>query len=530
MKHTFWFCLCISALLLNGCGKGEASAAETVAGIGSTDSVMEETTEPAYLDTLGGKDFNNAVFSVIGVDYAARRNFPDAETSGEVVNDALTERDNSIMERYHVGIAYTKHENATDVASLVRKEVLANENSWHMAISAISGSLINLMNENVLYDLTELPYLDLSANWWSSPMYEKTQINGHMYITMGDISPQKYYAPYVLAYNKMLAENYHFPDLYEMVLDGKWTLDAFASLTKDMEQDLNGDGKCDVDGIAVNESRHGLNANFYSESGQIRFQIKNAGGNITVSYADYIYEVKVNRDAVDFDALEGFDPLCNGYAYEDKIIVDNLSANSSNFTYDNVLIQNTRTRGIVAKAVGVTLRSCTFRNISCAGVLLAPEPSWGEGTVPRDILIEGCIFDNTGNYERTQSQLKKACIAVMGVGEVSNDITVSNDTLPCSNIKIIGNKFINNNNNYAIVLNAVQDVVVKNNVFVERDDESESRVGKAIYINSCMNIEVSGNVYSKFAENDVTKVITVTNYDGLTGDDVSGVFPQEDLK
>ena len=118
----------------------------------------------------------------------------------------------------------------------------------------------------------------------------------------------------------------------------------------------------------------------------------------------------------------------------------------------------------------------------------------------------------------------------MGVGEVSNDITVSNDTLPCSNIKIIGNKFINNNNNYAIVLNAVQDVVVKNNVFVERDDESESRVGKAIYINSCMNIEVSGNVYSKFAENDVTKVITVTNYDGLTGDDVSGVFPQEDLK
>ena len=245
MKHTFWFCLCISALLLNGCGKGEASAAETVAGIGSTDSVMEETTEPAYLDTLGEKDFNNAVFSVIGVDYAARRNFPDAETSGEVVNDALTERDNSIMERYHVGIAYTKHENATDVASLVRKEVLANENSWHMAISAISGSLINLMNENVLYDLTELPYLDLSANWWSSPMYEKTQINGHMYITMGDISPQKYYAPYVLAYNKMLAENYHFPDLYEMVLDGKWTLDAFASLTKDMEQDLNGDGKMD---------------------------------------------------------------------------------------------------------------------------------------------------------------------------------------------------------------------------------------------------------------------------------------------
>lgn len=245
MKHRLLLCACICALLLTGCGGDGSSAAETKEGSLPADTAVEETSEPTYLDTLGTKDFNNAVFSVIGVDYPARRNFPDSETVGEVVNDALTERDNVIMEQYNVQIAYTKYEAASEITSLIRKEVLANENSWHMAISAMSDSLIKLMNENVLYDLTELPYLDLSASWWSAPMYEKTQIDGHMYITMGDISPQKYYAPYVLAYNKMLAAAYDLPDLYDMVLDGKWTLDAFSSLLKDMERDLNGDGKMD---------------------------------------------------------------------------------------------------------------------------------------------------------------------------------------------------------------------------------------------------------------------------------------------
>ena len=77
------------------------------------------------------------------------------------------ERDNRITERYNVQISYTKHEDNMQVAPLVRKEVLADENSWHMVISSMSDRLINLMNEGVLYDLAELPYLNLSAGWWS---------------------------------------------------------------------------------------------------------------------------------------------------------------------------------------------------------------------------------------------------------------------------------------------------------------------------------------------------------------------------
>ena len=44
-----------------------------------------------------------------------------------------------------------------------------------------------------------------------------------------------------------LGEDYGVGDLYETVLDGKWTLDLLEKLTKDRYEDLNSDGNVDVE-------------------------------------------------------------------------------------------------------------------------------------------------------------------------------------------------------------------------------------------------------------------------------------------
>ena len=318
----------------------------------------------------------------------------------------------------------------------------------------------------------------------------------------------------------------------EKVFDTKAISDAVVAKETSMHlvhTDSDGNGYCDVDMAEMSDDK-GVNIRFYPTTGQITYQLKNDTGNVTVTYSDYVYEVKVKTSEVNFDALANYDLLANGCAYADKVIIDNLSANSADFTYDNVLIQNTRTRGIVAKTVGVTLMYSTFRNVSNAGVLLSTEPSWGEGTVPREIAVMNCHFDNTGSYLGTNNQLKKACIAILGLGEASNDVVVSENTLTCSDITIMNNKFSNINNNYAIVINAARNVTVKGNFFEERGSESEESVGKAIYVNGCMNIEISQNKYSSFAGGDNTKVIVAINYSGLTGSDVEGVFAQSALK
>ena len=207
--------------------------------------VTTEAVETSYYDVLGEKNFDGKTLSIIGVDYATRRNFPNEEEAGEVVNDALAERDSFITEKYNAEIKYSKYEKSRDINPIILNEVLSNENNDHVVISSIGDTLKPLLTGNALYDLSKVPYIDLTAAWWSPFVNENTRINDSVYITIGDISPQKYYAPYALAFNKKLAENNHFPDLYSMVLDGTWDIDEFGKLTKETDRDLDGDGDID---------------------------------------------------------------------------------------------------------------------------------------------------------------------------------------------------------------------------------------------------------------------------------------------
>jgi hypothetical protein len=48
-----------------------------------------------------------------------------------------------------------------------------------------------------------------------------------------------------MVYNKELAANYDIGDIYQMVIDGKWTIDAFTTMLSQASVDLNGDSKYD---------------------------------------------------------------------------------------------------------------------------------------------------------------------------------------------------------------------------------------------------------------------------------------------
>ena len=91
------------------------------------------------------------------------------------------------------------------------------------------------------------------------------------------------------------------------------------------------------------------------------------------------------------------------------------------------------------------------------------------------------------------------------------------------------NVFKNVSNNYYVTVSAARGITISNNTFETRSTETAKKVGKAIYINLCMNINISDNTYSKFANGDVTKVIVGNNYIGLAGSDVEGVFERDKL-
>ena len=154
------------------------------------------------------------------------------------------------------------------------------------------------------------------------------------------------------------------------------------------------------------------------------------------------------------------------------------------------------------------------------------ESSWGESSVPYNVTVTKCLFDGTSQTLNYENNTKYAAVAVEGLGSggVGKEVNVTAETIPCKNITITNNVFRNVPNNYYVTVSAAQNVTIMNNVFESRSTDNAKKVGKAIYVNGCMDICISDNSYSEFADGDLTKVIVGNNYKNLYGADVEGVF------
>ena len=71
--------------------------------------------------------------------------------------------------------------------------------------------------------------------------------NGKAFFAVGDFSLTSIGRTFSIYYDKVYAESYQLPDMYQLVRDGKWTIDKLSELTKDVYTDLNNDGKRDFE-------------------------------------------------------------------------------------------------------------------------------------------------------------------------------------------------------------------------------------------------------------------------------------------
>lgn len=97
-------------------------------------------------------------------------------------------------------------------------------------------------------DLTTVKYLDLEKPWWSQQINDTCNINGHQYLAAGEISTSYINCMMSYVFNKRIAEEYGNvvkEDLYDVVRDGRWTIDYIDTLTAGMYTDLNSNHKED---------------------------------------------------------------------------------------------------------------------------------------------------------------------------------------------------------------------------------------------------------------------------------------------
>ena len=217
------------------------------------------------------------------------------------------------------------------------------------------------------------------------------------------------------------------------------------------------------------------------------------------------YSVKVKTEAVNLRALEGYNLDANGWESKDKVLIDNMSQASNNFVFDNCLVRNIRSRGLLIKASGGKILHCTFKNVGMACAAILYEIFWGESGVTEDMLVAHNIFDHTGYYNHGLAgvwQDRYAAISVEGLGS-----SVQEDYLLYKDIRIEDNIIKNRTTDYAVYINSAKNVSIKRNVFgafighgglsdPTSVPESRENPKPAIHLNGAMNVEISDNIYA----------------------------------
>ncbi len=216
------------------------AAAQTTAG-----ETVTETT--AYTPDVPDLDFEGrtAMFLVKGPGQGNWQSFEIwvPEQNGEVVNDSVVERNLKLEEKYNFKIAIDGQDS---LDAITRRVVLAGDSDYDIVMPNTTMSA-TLAKEGLLFDLNEVPYIDLSRPWWDPCCVRDLSIKRHNYFCTGDIAYQDDDAIWVTMFNKTLAESYKIDDPYTLVREGKYTVDKLIEMCSDVSSDLNGDGVMGVE-------------------------------------------------------------------------------------------------------------------------------------------------------------------------------------------------------------------------------------------------------------------------------------------
>ena len=169
--------------------------------------------------------------------------------SGDVLSEAVYKRNLAVEERLGIRIETKSMPGMWAVRlpwfNVLRSAVQANDDSIDMATVYLSQGA-SLITEGLFLNLLDVEYLDLEKPWWNQDFTKEMTLFDQLYSVVGDYLLGLTTNTVLTFFNKnLLAEIYPNENMYQVVYDGKWTLDYMKNLTGTVYSDLNGNGARD---------------------------------------------------------------------------------------------------------------------------------------------------------------------------------------------------------------------------------------------------------------------------------------------
>ncbi len=247
MKRTLSTLLLAALLISAFAACGEKPAGNTGDSAVTTAAETAAETEADIFEglsakTYGGKDY------VILVREGVESQFYAEEETGELLNDAVYRRNMQVEDRLGAKISIRSEPGGWDqqgsFLKLISSSVAADEGAYNL-VDGYAAYIGNALANGNFVDLTTVPYIDLTKEWWASTIMETMSINGKVYLSPSDITTNLWSSIFCMMFNQTYADNYGIESPYTWVKDGTWTYNKMLDLTKYARSDVDGNGEFD---------------------------------------------------------------------------------------------------------------------------------------------------------------------------------------------------------------------------------------------------------------------------------------------
>ena len=240
--------------MFTACSENAADNAETTAADTTTttetpsadEEVVVEEDEPEILPDIPALDFDGRTFTFL-TSGIGDTNGEDWETfdvwveelNGDVINDAVMERNLYLNETYNVQIA--EYKTAGTTMAEIQTEVKVASGAFDAAFTHFENGA-NLAQSGMLHNLYDMPYINLEQPWWDQRGVKDMNLMGGVFLATGDATIVDNDATWVLMFGKQYVEDLQLESPYELVREDRWTYDAFYGMMEQAAVDMNGDG------------------------------------------------------------------------------------------------------------------------------------------------------------------------------------------------------------------------------------------------------------------------------------------------
>ena len=260
-KRIIALILCVTMLTgaffaLTSCGTAIETPTSAESGTASASDAEEVATEE--IDPFKDVNYKNRPFHIYTSTNIASTGMGNSNfliegtntTDGGLVNDAVLERNVTVMEKLGIALEYTQVDLIYDaVFADIRKYVTSGDHEFDLVINdlypfanlAIEGTFRNILSEECVFDFSK-------EYWYEDYMADLRLIDDYQFLLAGDYFIDLIRSAHCLLYNKDIYEEYYQrnPDeVYDWVLNYEWTYDKMNQMITDIYEDNNSNGQKD---------------------------------------------------------------------------------------------------------------------------------------------------------------------------------------------------------------------------------------------------------------------------------------------